>query len=186
MKFTIRRGVFETNSSSSHSMCIQNNAIEDCMDTEHIINDLLNGRGAWKIKDNSYGRSPFRFLNKFSEKVLYAVAIYGYDLERVKDPTPEGFEAASKIVEIEHIVRKYVPEFSSFDVSSSDSYYKFGYAENTGFDVWLKNNNITLEEFLVSNKYAVVIDGDEYNIFTDMIKCGIIREDIKIYTSWDG
>lgn len=177
MRFTIRRGVFETNSSSSHSMCIQNNAIEDCIDTEHIINDLLNGRGAWKIKDNSYGRSPFRFLNKFSEKVLYALAVYGYDDEKDSD---------SKIKQIEEIVRSYVPEFSSFDVSSSDSYYKFGYAENTGFDVWLKNNNITLEEFLVSNKYAVVIDGDEYNIFTDMIKCGIIREDIKIYTSWDG
>jgi hypothetical protein len=116
-------------------------------------------------------------LNKFSEKVLYALAVYGYNDE--KDPD-------SKIKQIEEIVRSYVPEFSSFDVSSSDSYYKFGYAENTGFDVWLKNNNITLEEFLVSNKYAVVIDGDEYNIFTDMIKCGIIREDIKIYTSLDG
>ena len=177
MKFTIRRGVFETNSSSSHSMCIQNNATDDCMDTEHIINDLLNGRGAWKIKDNSYERSPFRFLNKFSEKVLYALAVYGYDDE--KDPNNE-------IRQIENIVRKYVPEFSSFDTSDTNSYYKFGYAENTGFDTWLKNNNITLEEFITSNKYAVVVDGDEYDIFTDMIKCGIIREDIKIYTSWDG
>ena len=106
MKFAIRRGVFETNSSSSHSMCIQNNATDDCMDTEHIINDLLNGRGVWKIKDNSYGRSPFRFLNKFSEKVLYAVAIYGYGADE-DDPVDE-------INQIERIVRKYVPEFSSF------------------------------------------------------------------------
>lgn len=177
MKFTIRRSVFETNSSSSHSMCIKNDNVEDCLDIEHIINDLLNGRGAWKIKDNHYGRSPFRFLNKFSEKVLYALAVYGYDDE--KDPD-------SKIKQIEEIVRSYVPEFSSFDISSSDSYYKFGYAENTGFDVWLKNNNITLEEFLVSNKYAVVVDGDEYNIFTDMIKCGIIDPNIKVFTSEDG
>lgn len=178
MKFTIRRGVFETNSSSSHSMCIQNNAIQDCLDTEHIIHDLLNGRGVWKIKDNHYGRSPFRFLNKFSEKVLYALAVYAYGDDE-KDPD-------SKIKQIEEIVRSYVPEFSSFDVSRSDSYYKFGYAENTGFDAWLKDNNITLEEFLVSNKYAIIVDGDEYNIFTDLVKCGVIDPDIKVFTSNDG
>lgn len=177
MKFVIRRGVYETNSSSSHSMCIQNNATDDCMDTEHIINDLLNGRGVWKIKDNSYGRSPFRFLNKFSEKVLYAVAIYGYDDENAPD---------SKIKQIEEIVRSYVPEFSSFDVSKSECYSKFGYAENAGFDAWLKDNNITLEEFLVSNKYAIVVDGDEYNIFRDLVECGVIDPDIKVFPSYDG
>ena len=185
MKFAIRRGVFETNSSSSHSMCIQNNATDDCMDTEHIINDLLNGRGVWKIKDNSYGRSPFRFLNKFSEKVLYAVAIYGYEMERVKDPTPEGFEAASKIVEIEHIVRKYVPEFSNFERGNGTWGSGLGYAENFGFDSWFNKNNITLEDFLTSNKYAIIVDGDEYNIFRDLVKCGVIDPDIKIYTSYD-
>ena len=177
MKFAIRRSVFETNSSSQHSMCIQNNATGDCMDTEYIINDLLNGRGAWRIKGNYYGRSPFLFLHKFSEKVLYALAVYGYgDYE---DPD-------SEIRQIENIVRKYIPEFSSFDVSNSECYSKFGYAENTGFDAWLKNNNITLEDFLTSNKYAIIVDGDEYNIFRDLVECGVIDPDIKVFPSYDG
>lgn len=178
MKFAIRRGVFETNSSSSHSMCIQNNATDDCMDTEHIINDLLNGRGVWKIKDNSYGRSPFRFLNKFSEKVLYAVAIYGYGADE-DDPVDE-------INQIERIVRKYVPEFSSFEKSKYCYGNGYGYVENTGFGAWLNQNNITLEDFLTSNKYAIIVDGDEYNIFRDLVECGVIDPDIKVFTSYDG
>jgi len=34
-----------------------------------------------------------------------------------------------------------------------------------------------LEEFIFNPKYQVVIDGDEYNIFGDMINDGLINDE---------
>lgn len=164
--FTIRNHVFETNSSSSHSMCITNSE-ECCIDRDHVTN-LMNGDGVWVIGENYYGRSPVMFLDTFSDKVLYYLAVTG----------------GNSVSKVESIVMKYFPKFTGF--KTTDKYYGYGYAENTGFLNWMKTNNISLEDLLTKKKYSIITDGDEYQIFTDMIKCGIIREDIKIDTSWDG
>lgn len=164
--FSIRSGVFETNSSSSHSICIRNRSTENTIevDVDNICDNLLNGRGAWKIKEEDvcFGRSPFRYLSKFSEKVLYAIAC------RIDTD------------DIENIVRKYVPEFSSFMFVDEDDYgYGRGYTDDCILPGWLNSNNVSLEDFLTDSRYFVICDGDEYCIYHDMMKLGFIDSSVK-------
>ena len=160
--FSIRNGVFETNSSSSHSICINNSMGNVSIDTDEVI-DKLNGVGVWKLndKDISYYRAPFRYLGSFSQKVLYAIAVGSFSIE-----------------EIEKIVRKYVPEFTVFRFESKDKWYGTDEDILSGF---LAVNKITLEEFLTNDKYFVICDGDEYNIYSGMVHAGLIRNSITDY-----
>lgn len=166
-KVVIRRGVYETNSSSSHSMCISNKE-GTCIDTETILN-LLNVHGVWKLKDLYYGRSPLRILDTFSEKVLYYIAAtQGKEIDKVSE-----------------IVKKYVPEFTKFE-PDDDDWSPWGYVENTSFFGWIRDNHIDLEDLLTKKKYFIVTDGDEYNVFTGLVDAGMISKDVNVDTSWDG
>ena len=178
MLINIRKSVFETNSSSSHSMCISKNTT-NLMDVD-AVESYLNVDGIWVIDGdrNWYERGPVRLLNTFSEKVLYTIAIADY------------YNAEDVVSEINVIVKKYVPKFNGFGCKKPSKSEKwsmnFGYVQNTGFFSWIKEHNITWEEFLTNSKYFIVVDGDEYNIFTDMAELGLISNDVQITTSWDG
>ena len=157
MNIAIRSGVFETNSSSSHSICIRNDRDNLCIDRENIVDNILNGRGEWKITGMYFGRSPFRYLAKFSEKVIYALA---NNLD---------------YIEIENIVRKHVPEFTEFKFVTESG---CGQTDDYILDSWLISNHVSLEDFLTKDSYFVICDGDEYFIFSDMIESGIISKSV--------
>lgn len=156
----IRNGVFETNSSSSHSICINNSAKNDCMDIDNIIDNLLNGRGVWKLKDTdiTFGRAPFRYLSKFSEKILYAIACR-VDIHDITD-----------------IVKDIIPEFTEFKFEHDNPFEMWWGTDDAILEGWLEHNNVSLRDFLTGNQYFVICDGDEYCIFSDMIKCGIVDD----------
>jgi len=155
---SIRRGVFETNSSSSHSIAINSNSDKIAVDRDYILENFINGKGMWKMDNPSFGRAPFRYLSKFYEKVCYV-----YEMARYKDTLME---------ELENIVEKYIPEFKGFtDV------YDSGYSEgDVNLTCFLADHNISLEDFLVNEKYIIICDGDEYNIFMDMVHLGIVNK----------
>lgn len=157
MIIKIRSGAFETNSSSQHSICIRNDKNGLCVDRENIVDNILNGRGEWKITGMYFGRAPFRYLSKFSEKVIYALA------------------NSIDYHEIEDIVKKYVPEFTEFKfVTESGG----GYTDDYILGAWLISNHVSLEDFLTKDSYFVICDGDEYYIFSDMINSGIISKSV--------
>ena len=82
MKRQIRRCVFETNSSSLHSLCVMK--IDEYYTPEEISKNffLWNNKDTgeekceWHIWDGDleFGRSPFRVLCNFHDKWLYACA----------------------------------------------------------------------------------------------------------------
>ena len=95
MKIQIRRNVFETNSSSMHSLVIRRNDITSVDDNnvEHPINRILThdemltnikrfmdkqGIVDFSYRNWYFGRSPFRIMTTFSEKVEYLLASYLY------------------------------------------------------------------------------------------------------------
>lgn len=83
MKKQVRKNVFETNSSSMHSLVITKTS--DKYTSEEIMKDIYlsddNSTNEedciWKIWDEDelyFGRSPFEVLSSFRDKWLYALA----------------------------------------------------------------------------------------------------------------
>ena len=90
MKYQIRKGCFETNSSSSHSLIVTKKNSNVRMTQEEIRDEFYldedwykehhknNKEEIVKINpwDNEFGRSPFNVLVTFRDKLAYAVAEY--------------------------------------------------------------------------------------------------------------
>lgn len=59
-----------------------------------------------------------------------------------------------------------VPDFGTIDHQSSGLLKGF-----------LRDNNLTLEDYLVRKDVVVIIDGDEYGELDNLIECGLIKKD---------
>ena len=127
MKRQIRRGVFETNSSSQHSLCIMKK--DEHYTPDEIAKDfyLWDDKEAgekdceWHIWDHDmeFGRSPFRALGNFHDKWLYACAslVHEYNDENYK--------------KLETLALKYVPGLKKIVIPmTSDSIADKNYPEN--------------------------------------------------------
>lgn len=82
MKRQVRRGCFESNSSSQHSICVMKNgdkySPKELLDGIYLREDRDTGEKGcvwepWE-DDMTFGRSPFKALGTFSDKWLYACA----------------------------------------------------------------------------------------------------------------
>ena len=159
MKIQIRQGVFETNSSSMHSLCILKVSNKN-IDT---YTNKIDENGIWKFEEGEldFYRYPFRFLHTFEGKVKYAIANYESNYE--------------SIILISDIVKKYNPNFVQFEFAKSHGRIDVGGTDDYALNSWLENNNITLEDFLINPRYAVICDGDEYCTFDRLIDLGLIN-----------
>ncbi len=163
----IRQNVFETNSSSSHSLVIRtDDIIKDSGEDLHLTHDEMLkslhkvSRGVYKSWNDDwyFGRHPFRPLTTFELKFQYAYANCGEDEIKKK--------------EVIDLLKELVPEIKKVSVPEGcgvDDWQLFG---------WLKKYNISLKEFLTNKKYVVIQDGDEYCIWEDLIKCGLIDKNV--------
>lgn len=83
MKRTIRRGVFESNSSSQHSICVTKRDVHvdpeefDYHSKKYPYSDeclwIHNGKLEVTEVEDGYGRWPFQMLTTFKDKLQYAV-----------------------------------------------------------------------------------------------------------------
>lgn len=169
-----RLGVFETNSSSMHSIVVMKNVEKFAGQYEKFDTDIfLDKNGKWTMwtEDLEYGRYPFQVLATFRDKLLYAI--------------PALCNNKNKYDDIVEVVKKYIPKFRKFDFSMRDDGEKFGYIDHQSADLlydFLNEEGITLEEFLTNKKYMIVIDGDEYAEFEKWVKSGLINVDDIDYT----
>ena len=195
MKIKIRKGAFDCNSSSMHSLVVTK---ENSYYTEEEARKgiYVDKDGMIRPYDMEFGRSPFKVLSTLYEKALYTLA----SMCRYKDD--------KVYTEVCLAIYDYVQEFKDFKLDFSaeshrEDYYteekmKEYYGEgnyikkenhwitweyNTGYvdeDIlsgFLKKENITITEFLKNKRYIVIVDGDEYCIYKDMKKCGLINTD---------
>lgn len=158
----IRRNVFETNSSSSHSLVILTDNIikeagEDAYFTHAEMLASLHGlsKGVYKSPEKNwyFGRSPFRALNTFELKFQYAYA----DAWNYGRP------------ELIQLLQELVPEVKTFippENAATDDYL---------LSAWLDSQGITMKEFLTNKKYIIMQDGDEFNIWRDLKDSGLIN-----------
>ena len=169
----IRRNVFETNSSSSHSLVITT-------DNEHYTREEINKNfymtdGIVRLWESSleFYRSPFNMLVTFKDKLRYAIASSNGNL----------------VDECREICKKYVDRFADFEfdtkdyvwdsevkdyVETDDPIPNYGGTDDYQIDGWLKHYNISLEEFLTNKRYIVVVDGDEYCVWSNIKDSGLV------------
>lgn len=173
MKRVIRKGVFETNSSSMHSIVITKKSIEGKGD--EYDNFYLTKEGFLRIwgSDLWFGRSPFRILNTKLSKLEYAIALYlGY--KRVKDPQTQKL-----IKQFNEMASRVFKDCKGIDFPIDDDRCcgEVDHESCILLDRFLTAENISLEEFITNPRYIVVIDGDEYCVLNDMKKSRLIKTD---------
>ena len=172
MKIKIRKSVFETNSSSMHSLVVKK---ENEYYTQEEITErmYLDDNGVWEIWDEEdlhFGREPFQCLGDFSGKVKYAIAsLCGYN-----DDAKETFDNVVKLVH--EICPACTDIILPSDYRPLERTY-YGYVDEDILSSFLAKENITLKEFLSNKKYIVIVDGDEYCIYESMKRCGMINAD---------
>ena len=169
----VRNGVFETNSSSCHSLVIKKTNVYY---TEEELHDEFRWRmkdGVWKIWDDDdlvFGRYPFQCLATFESKVRYAIAALCCWKEQ-KD----------KFEEIENIVNEVLSECVRIELPKTIHWYNdeevdfYGSVEEDILTPFLKHYNISLKEFLTNRKYVVICDGDEYCIWDNVKRAGLVN-----------
>ena len=155
MKRVIRRGVFETNSSSMHSIVVTKNELtNDNHDDYFHVWGYSNKIHFWH-GDIEFDRSPFEVLVTARDKLRYAYAsFFGYEAREHVD------EDGNPDDELRERMESFV------DHESSSLLRDF-----------LNKEDISLEEFLRNPKYIVVIDGDEYQVFKSMKEANLINKD---------
>lgn len=98
MKYQVRKGCFETNSSSMHSLIITKKNSNVRMTQEEIRDEFYLNEDWYKNRhkddekeivkidpwNNEFGRSPFAVLTTFRDKLYYAVAEYCGDNYSIK------------------------------------------------------------------------------------------------------
>lgn len=166
MKRQIRRCVFETNSSSMHSLVIMKKSStyskDEILDDFYLFDDAETGEKdcVWEIRDDDlgFGRSPFRSLGSFHDKWLYACAslvseykddVYS-ELERLALQYVPGLKRIKMPVTTECIADKNNSKFQN-----DDYYQKFGKTEDELADYLMQKEsewNIKIE-YWESNGY---------------------------------
>ena len=125
MKYVMRESIWETNSSSMHSVVVTQNDVhikpeefsyrydehDDCDNSIYIHN------GKWSLYGDvadGYGRSPFQILTSFEDKFKYALCEYcGY----FYGDEDEFVEAYNMLVET---AKKIVPGLEDIDIYTRD------------------------------------------------------------------
>lgn len=150
----IRRGTFETNSSSSHSLVVfkESKAAADDESWRFNGDGELHFYGPYELE---FGRSPFELLTDWYGRLRYAIASFPDRIEEIEAACYKNLPGLTAI--------KYPRE--RWD-NEDTPYYGYVDHQSAGLlESFLNMYNITLEEFIFNDKYMVVIDGDEYCIF---------------------
>ena len=172
----VRNNVFETTSSSSHSLVITT-LNEHYTEDEMRKNVYIRENGIVRIWASSLEvyREPFDILCTFESKARYAIAASNGNL----------------VADVQDIFRKYIDGFTNFVFAQTYKSYDdeemindYGGTDDYLIEGWLKKYNISLEEFLTNKRYVVICDGDEYCIWDHLKESGLIRTDMIVSDSY--
>lgn len=173
----IRSNVFETNSSSMHSVAIVKadggriTSLKEALaeDTDMSVQD-----GVLVIKDAeelSFGWG-FEILDTAYQKIKYAIATYctAYD-----DGTIEGLDG------IMDVIGKIFPEIReiSFPIEEYSRQITCGYIDHESYgtlEYFLSNHDVSLTEFITNRNIIVIIDNDNSCHFSYIINSGIFSK----------
>ena len=144
---TIRTGVFETNSSSMHSICIMKN--EGYYTEKELREDLYVSKdGSISLYDLEYDRSPFRLLITFKDKLKFAIASLCGQYENYNSKEI----AEIKFKGIEKIVNELIPEVKRIDLNGRMC---IPFEDEDGREYYLDSNKVHSEGKIGEERYYV-------------------------------
>lgn len=141
MKKQIRRSVFETNSSSMHSLVVMKKAStyskDEILDSFYLFDDIETGEEdcVWEIRDYDleFRRSSFRSLGNFHDKWLYACASlvreYKDDMYNQLEQIALKYVPGLKKIQIPFIT-EHIPNKDDEKFNDNDYYQEYGKTEN--------------------------------------------------------
>lgn len=186
MKQIIRENVFETNSSSMHSLVVAKqsrkySADEEMFDYDPIYDDKFD---LFKYEfDVTFDKSPFKVLSTPKDKLMYYISWYlGYKHDKKKESMIINFLSKhlnlpkNKINIKLDLDERPMYRFEHERKINWYEYYPCIYPNDTGEDVFecLEKHNVPFEEFIMSPKYTVNVDGDEYQEFKKLFDKNLI------------
>ena len=141
MKRQIRRCVFETNSSSMHSLVVMKRASkysqEEILDEFFLFDNKETGEKncVWKIRDYDleFGRVPFRSLNNFHDKWLYACAslVREYKDDMYNQLEQIALKYVTRLKKIQMpLTTKSIPNKDCQKFEDNDYYQEYGKTED--------------------------------------------------------
>ena len=173
MKRQIRYGMFETNSSSMHSVVVTKS--EPARIGSASVE--LEPDGTWRLLPSELEFDcDMQILDTFEDRVRYAIASLCGDV----DPA----SAKLHLEEITSVVKEVLPNFTHFKIEPyvwDDECGLYGYVDDQSIGLvteYLEHD--TLEDFLLSNRTHIVISNDNmYPEQQDWKWHYIDRDDVK-------
>lgn len=175
MKYVIRRSVWESNSSSQHSVCVTKNdthidpknLVWDCNnENQDFFDTVYLSDGVWRLRDieDGYGRYPFQILTSFEDKFKYAMCEF---LGWLYEDDPEWQRWYD---EFKRIATEVIPGFKDFRIDTKDIDIYMDHDGNEilhkdlHYDHWNQEKNCPEYYYLDSdgNKCSAIFNEDEY------------------------
>lgn len=175
----IRSKVFETNSSSMHSIALMNDKNDKIKTFEeaNAENPMRVTDGVLCIPDDEdleFGWG-FEIINTFYGRLCYAIASYGdndmdFIIETVHDLFPE------------------IDDIQLPTASYGSGGLTTGYVDHQSMGTlhsFLNKNNMSLADYLIDKRVMVIIDNDNSCHFSEIVLSGIFNKNITLNAGSD-
>ena len=160
----IRKNVFETNSSSTHSLVISKK------DRDYDYDGLIITDGILHISFGEYGWGP-AILKYPHEKLSYLITDrnnISYDWQN--PPSRKEFEYMlsqdKHVQEIIEVVKSCCPEVKEVKYKFGDKYNPLGYVDHQSQGTSYEGE-LSIEDIIFSNKIIIMIDNDNSYHYED-------------------
>ena len=168
----VRKNVFETNSSSTHSLVISKK------DRDYDYCLPIEDDGTLVVTFGEFGWGP-EVLAQPIEKLTYLVTdrcnLYGLSEEdpHEGEELQEFIKSDEAIQEIIEVVKSCCPDVQDIRFELCDSWNPFGYVDHQSQGTSCESD-LSIEEIIFSNKVIILIDNDNSCNFEEY------------YTDWQG
>lgn len=184
----IRNSMFETNSSSMHSLVLLKNAdkvgtLEEAMQQDDRM-IVKNGAVIIEKREDLEFGWGFEILDSFYGRLRYAIASF----------VPYCYDGENSLDMILRSVQELFPEITEIHLPKSEYEDEEDYAFEGSIDHnsmgtlqgFLSEKNMTLSEYLADNHVLVLIDNDNSMHFESILMSGIIdREKLCLQHEYD-
>jgi hypothetical protein len=158
MKIQIRKGVFETNSSSMHSICIEGKS-RMCEFKNYKGDDILasGGEFGWEIEE----------YTDWETKLQYVIVSMQY-LGSNRPEKPEEYMDCTEYRWLTEVIKDYTGKNLVMNDDFTPGYIDHQSVDNLGEnDIWLKNSDeqnwkSRIRDFIFDERFVLVTDNDNH------------------------